>query len=104
MIPLSTDNIAYKQDGMPVTYALSQNFPNPFNPMTTITFNLPVASHVTLEIYNVIGQNVATVVDGLHDAGSHSYEWGGSALSSGVYFYRLDAEDYTATKKMILLK
>lgn len=104
MIPLSTDNIAYKQGGIPVTYTLSQNFPNPFNPLTTITYNLPTASHVTLEVYNVMGQKVATVVDGFREAGVHSYEWGGSEFSSGVYFYRLHAGDFVKTRKMILMK
>lgn len=80
------------------------NFPNPFNPVTTISFSLPVASDATLVVYNVMGQKVATVADGFYEAGQHSIKWDGSAVASGVYFDRLETDAQTETKKMLLLK
>ena len=80
------------------------NFPNPFNPTTEISFSLPWASHVKLEIFNVMGQKVATLVDGRREAGEHVVQWDGSAVASGVYLYRLQTGDFVDTKKMILLK
>ena len=77
------------------------NYPNPFNPVTTISFSLPVA---TLIVYNLMGQKVATVADGFYEAGVHACEWDGSVVSSGVYFYRLETDAYTETKKMVLMK
>jgi thermitase len=81
-----------------------QNFPNPFNPVTEISFSLPVAAKVTIDIYNVLGQRVTTLVDRSLPAGEHSATWDGSAASSGVYFYRITAGEFTATKKMMLVK
>ena len=104
VIPLSTVNIAYKQAEIPVTYGLSQNYPNPFNPTTEISFSLPSASHVKLEVFNVMGQKVATLVDGQCEAGEHVVQWDGRDAASGVYFYRLQADDFVGTKKMLLLK
>lgn len=94
---------------VPTTYALAQNYPNPFNPSTEISFGLPQASAVELAIYNVLGQNVRTLVNGKMEAGSHTVTWdgrdgSGSQVSSGVYFYRITANNYSATKKMLLLK
>jgi len=80
------------------------NFPNPFNPSTEISFSLPIASHAKLEIFNVMGQKVATLVDGQLEAGEHIVQWDGNESASGVYFYRLQADDFVDTKKMILLK
>jgi hypothetical protein len=80
------------------------NYPNPFNPVTDISFSLPIASHVKLEIFNVMGQKVATLVDGHLEAGEHIVQWDGSMTASGVYLYRLQADDFVGTKKMILLK
>jgi len=96
--------------GLPADLVLSQNYPNPFNPSTIVEFSLPEASDVTLEIYNILGQRVKTLIDGQKlQAGKHSVEWrsddaGENKVSSGVYFYRLRAGDKTATKKMMLLK
>ena len=95
---------AAKGGSLPSDYALGQNYPNPFNPVTTISFSLPVASHVSLEVYNVMGQRVTTVADGFYEAGVHACEWDGSAVASGVYFYRIETDAYTETKKMMLLK
>jgi len=107
MIDLATANIAYKHSGdesLPTEFSLGQNYPNPFNPITDISFSLPVASHVKLEIFNVMGQKVATVVDRHLEAGNHSVTWDGSQGASGVYLYRLTAGDFVESKKMVLLK
>ncbi|MHB9028242.1 MAG: BsuPI-related putative proteinase inhibitor [Candidatus Latescibacterota bacterium] len=88
----------------PVSYQLSQNVPNPFNPSTTISFQLPSAGQVRLSVYNVAGQEVARLVDGPMAAGSHSAVFDGSRLASGVYFYRLQAEGFTNARKMLLIK
>jgi len=84
--------------------AVVNNYPNPFNPWTTISFRLPVASEVTLTVYNVMGQKVATVADGFYEAGEHDCTWDGSTVASGVYFYRLETPGYAETRKMILMK
>ncbi|MDW8438772.1 MAG: T9SS type A sorting domain-containing protein, partial [Chloroherpetonaceae bacterium] len=89
---------------LPFDYALDQNYPNPFNPVTTIQFSLAKAGKVTLEIYNVLGQKVATLIDGELNAGAHRYQWNAAGLASGVYFYRLQSRDFVATKKAILVK
>ncbi len=94
---------------LPTEYSLGQNYPNPFNPETLIEFALPKSSEVTLTIYNVAGQRVATVFSGALPAGRHQVSWNaaglnGADVSSGVYFYRLDADNFTATKKMLLVK
>jgi len=81
-----------QQQALPTVYALDQNYPNPFNPSTTITFSLPKADRVRLEIYNVLGQKVATVLDADQQAGVHSVKFDGTNLSSGIYLYRLVAE------------
>jgi len=88
---------------LPTEFALFQNYPNPFNPTTTIGFSLPVASDYSLKVYNVAGQLVRSF-DGHAEAGNHSIEWDASNYSSGVYFYKLEADKFTETKKMVLLK
>ncbi len=104
MIPLTTANIAYRQGAMPVTYSLSQNYPNPFNPVTTISFSLPVAGFAKLDVYNIMGQRVATLVDRHLGAGEHTVTFDGRETASGVYFYRLSTSEFTDTQKMVLLK
>ncbi len=89
---------------LPLEYALDQNYPNPFNPVTTIQFSLEKAGRTTLEIYNVLGQKVATLVNGELSAGAHRYQWNASGMASGIYFYRLRSQNFVATKKMILVK
>jgi endonuclease I len=88
------------------TFALEQNYPNPFNPATSIGYQLPASSKVKLQIFDVLGRTVATLVDARQDAGSYNYNFNASAyrLSSGVYFYRLQADAMVQTKKMILAK
>ena len=80
------------------------NQPNPFNPTTVITFRLKQAQHVTLTVYNVLGQEVTTLVDEFRPAGEYSVEWNASSMSSGVYLYRLKTDDGVITRKMLLLK
>ncbi len=80
------------------------NYPNPFNPSTTIRYGLPRGSHVLLTVFNTLGQQVATLVQGEEEAGYHEVRFDGTGLSSGVYFYQMTAGDYVATKKLLLLK
>lgn len=90
--------------GVAGTYALHQNYPNPFNAQTNIQFDLAEATNVSLTIYNVSGQLVTTLVNGNLNAGTHVVNFDASALSSGVYFYRLNAGSFAADKKMVLMK
>lgn len=90
--------------GIPVTYALHQNVPNPFNPSTVIRFDLPEAARVRLFVYNVKGELVARLVDGYMPAGRKEVLWNAETVSSGVYFYRLIAGDFVQTRKMVLLR
>ncbi len=90
-------------NGLPATFGLAQNYPNPFNPTTNIDFSLPVKSDVTLTIYNITGQLVKEFSN-TYDAGNQTISWDASSVASGIYFYKLTAGDYTATKKMMLLK
>jgi hypothetical protein len=89
---------------VPIEYSLEQNYPNPFNPFTTIEYSLPQNGFVTLKVFNVLGKEVATLVNGQNEAGKHTINFDASALNSGVYFYRIDAGNFIETKKMILLK
>jgi uncharacterized protein (TIGR03790 family) len=84
--------------------SLAQNYPNPFNPVTTIQFTLPRADHATLTVYNTLGQELATLVDGVKEAGVHVTVFDGSNLASGLYIYQLKTSDFTTTQKMLLLR
>ncbi|HHM02621.1 MAG TPA: T9SS type A sorting domain-containing protein, partial [Caldithrix abyssi] len=104
----SLTSIGHTPD-VPTVYQLDQNYPNPFNPSTTIRFTVPVAGKVTLTVYNVAGQKIATLINGNVTAGSHTRVWNGkdnagNQVASGVYFYKLTAEKFSATEKMILMK
>jgi hypothetical protein len=100
-----TDLVAVEDmEGIPTVYALDQNYPNPFNPSTTINYALPERGLVKLVIYNIIGQQIATLVNQEMPAGYHSVNFDASKLSSGIYFYRLDTKGQTFSKKMMLLK
>ena len=90
--------------GIPQQFSLQQNYPNPFNPSTTIRYALPKSSHVTLKVFNVIGQEVVTLVDGERTAGVHAAELNAANMPSGTYFYRLTTSDRATTKPMVLLK
>jgi hypothetical protein len=85
-------------------FHLFQNFPNPFNPNTTIEFSLPHAEFVTLKIYNILGGGVATLVSKTLTAGKHKYEWNAGSLTSGIYLYRIQAGYYVQVKKMVLMR
>jgi len=93
----------------PAAYGLAQNFPNPFNPATTIKFDMKAKGHVAIKIYNVAGQLVRTLVDEVYEAGHHQVTWDGtnnigSKVASGVYFYKMETKNFSQTKKMVLLR
>ena len=90
--------------GLPSRFDLSQNYPNPFNPTTTIKYELPKSSEVTLSVYDVLGREVAVLVNEGRNAGVHEVKFDGSGFASGVYFYRLRAGDFVQTKRFVLLK
>jgi hypothetical protein len=85
-------------------YTLDQNYPNPFNPNTAIEFKIPNSQFVTLEIYNILGERVSTLLSAFMLSGSHKYEWDAREFASGVYYYQLMAGDFREIKKMVLLK
>jgi hypothetical protein len=89
---------------VPKEYLLHQNFPNPFNPSTNISFSIPTRSFVSLKVFDLIGREVATVVSEEMSAGSHIKQWNAKNYPSGIYFYRLQAGSFTETKKLLLLK
>ena len=96
--------IVHVSTTIPSGYSLDQNYPNPFNPVTNIQFALPNAGYVKLAVYDMNGKEVAVLVNGQLAAGTYKADYNASSLSSGVYFYKLTAKDFTATKKMILIK
>ena len=94
---------------MPASFALSQNYPNPFNPSTTINFSLPQKSDVKLIVYNILGKEVKTLINGDREAGSYEIKWNGlnnngQSVATGIYIYRITAGNFTSEKKMILMK
>ena len=94
---------------LPETFALHQNYPNPFNPTTTIGFEVPIPSQVSLKIYNLMGQEIKTLTNQWLPTGSHRLIWNGKnrqgiPVSAGVYIYRLQSQDFQKTRKMVLLK
>ena len=94
----------------PSVFWLGQNYPNPFNPATAIVYNLPSASEVSVKVYNVLGQLVKTIVNGIQNSGKYKVQFDGSNLASGLYFYILDGttietgKKFTDVKKMVLVK
>jgi hypothetical protein len=98
-----------EEELLPGAYSLSQNYPNPFNPSTTINFSVPAATKARVEIYNILGNRVATIFDGVAQAGDNTVVWDGNneageAAATGIYFYRLTADNFVETKKMTLMK
>jgi plastocyanin len=89
---------------VPDRIELSQNYPNPFNAQTVIAYSLPSDSHVKITVYNLLGQSVETLVDADESAGDHRVTWNADDVPTGVYFYRIDAAEFTATRKMLLAK
>jgi hypothetical protein len=92
------------RNSIPTEFQLMQNYPNPFNPTTTIIFDLPKQSHVILKIYNILGQEVKTLVNETKNPGSYHLNFNATELASGVYIYRIRAGEFTSTKKMMLIK
>ena len=87
-----------------VSFRLSQNYPNPFNPTTMIQYSIPKTSMVSIKVYDILGRQVETLVNGQKVAGNYSVQFNGSNLSSGIYFYRIESGDFVQTKKLVLLK
>jgi hypothetical protein len=105
----STFTEVKKEETIPIGYKLEQNFPNPFNPETTIGYKVTASSNVSLKVYDVLGREVATLVNNYHPAGTYKVAFNvdahrGVSLQSGVYFYRMQTPNYTETKKMLLVK
>ncbi|MHB8854388.1 MAG: T9SS type A sorting domain-containing protein [Ignavibacteriaceae bacterium] len=98
------ENNKVTEPQIPSNYLLNQNYPNPFNPSTVIKYSIPKSGYVTLKVYSLTGQEVATLVNGQLSAGSYKVTFDASKLASGVYMYRIQSGDFTLTKKMILLK
>ncbi|MCF8242028.1 MAG: T9SS type A sorting domain-containing protein [Melioribacteraceae bacterium] len=98
-----------REDAVAEKYVLSQNFPNPFNPTTNIKFSIPEAGLVSLKIFNILGQEIRTLVSDVKESGSYQVTWNGkddhgNSVSTGIYLYKIQANDYSATKKMLLIK
>ncbi|MBI5403805.1 MAG: T9SS type A sorting domain-containing protein [Ignavibacteriae bacterium] len=88
----------------PTQYSLNQNYPNPFNPVTRINFAIPKQGLVTLKVYDVLGREVKTLVNEVKTPGNYSVDFNGTELSSGVYFYKLESNQFSDIKRMILIK
>lgn len=99
-----TSAVVAQRPGIPAEFALDQNYPNPFNPSTQIDFALPRQEQVTLDVFNVLGQKVATLVNGPLPPGFYTQKFDAAGLSSGLYFYRLRAGQLTFLKKMLMIK
>ncbi|UCE25117.1 MAG: C10 family peptidase [Candidatus Zixiibacteriota bacterium] len=100
----ATDIIQTSADELPRNFALYQNYPNPFNPATEIAFALPRAAQVRLDVFNVMGQRVTTLIDERRAAGYHSVIWNAVSSASGMYFFRIEAGDFSESRKMLLVK
>lgn len=101
---INQSDVPWEENGLPAEFGLCQNYPNPFNAQTTIRYVLPEASHVTVNIYDILGRHVTTLVNDSQPAGSHHMIWNAADRSSGIYFYRIQAGEFAETKKMTLLK
>ncbi len=100
----SITNIREQDTYNPKKFELFQNYPNPFNPITTINYELPITNYVDLNIYNLLGQKVVSLVSDVQQAGSHHVQWDASDMTSGVYYYQIRAGEFVETKKMLLLQ
>jgi hypothetical protein len=101
---LDVTDVHNTNNDIPMRYELAQNYPNPFNPTTTINYSIPKQGMVTLKVYNMLGQEVATLINKQQSAGNYSVDFNATKLASGVYVYRLNSGDFTMTKKLVLLK
>ncbi len=89
---------------IPSAFSLKQNYPNPFNPSTTIEYNVPKSAYITIKVFNSAGQQVGVIEDGYEYAGNHTVSYDASRLPSGIYFYRMDTDGFSESKKMVLIK
>ena len=92
------------EETLPVEYALEQNYPNPFNPSTTFRYSIPTQSKVVIKVYDILGNEITTLMDEEKSVGTYELTWNAEQLPSGVYFYQLKAGSFVETKKMLLLK
>ncbi|SYZ72035.1 hypothetical protein TRIP_C20150 [Candidatus Zixiibacteriota bacterium] len=97
------------ETAIPDEFAFDQNFPNPFNPTTTFRFSLPVRASVKLEVFNILGQKVATIADQTYEAGTYDINWDGVSsegfpITSGVYFAKFTSKDFSSTRKVVVVK
>ena len=102
-------NVVRNTELIPSYFELHQNYPNPFNPVTTIKYQLPVESKVSLKVFDVLGREVKTLINEFQPAGHFKLEWNGTdsfgnKVTSGIYFYRIETDNYNSVKKMLLLK
>ena len=104
VISMTTTAVNGRKQSVPTEFSLHQNYPNPFNPATTITYDIAKTSNVTIAVYNILGQKVATLVNEAKNAGEYSVSFDGSGIASGVYFYRMTAGNYSSMKKFVLMK
>jgi hypothetical protein len=104
--PLSqlVTSVEHSAHDLPREFMLQQNYPNPFNPTTVVRYQIPGASQVRLVVYDMLGREVAVLVNGKEEAGYHTAMFDGSGLASGVYLYRLTSGSYTETRKMVLVR
>jgi len=101
---LENTSIDYPAGEIPDKINFYRNYPNPFNAQTTIQYSLPVVSNVTIDIYDILGRKVETLIDKKRQAGYHQAVWNARDISSGMYFYKIQAGEFSQTKKMVLLK
>jgi hypothetical protein len=100
----ATVGIIDQEPRVPDRFALLQNYPNPFNATTVIRYNLPSESNVSIEIYDILGRKLQTLVDDKQPAGYHQAVWNANSRSSGIYFYRIQAGEHSETRKMLLIR
>jgi hypothetical protein len=104
MFTVTSMNYNRESEKISETYTLMQNYPNPFNPTTTINYNIAKAGLVKLKIFNISGQEITTLVNEFQSPGSYSVNWTAKDIASGVYLYNLKIKDFSATKKLVLIK
>ena len=100
----ATTGVQESPGGVPTEFILSQNYPNPFNPSTVISYTLPAMSNIRLSVVDVLGREVAVLAEGVQSVGQHSAQWDARNVSSGMYFYRLEAGQFISTRKMLLIR
>ena len=100
----TSGSLSIVENNLPNTFSLKQNYPNPFNPLTTIEYNIPQNNFVRITIYNLRGEKIKTLVNKNKIAGNYSIVFDGNNFSSGIYFYRIEAGNYSNTKKLVLMK